>query len=223
MYLEFESPKISLMHPLRSQTCLFWPIKLNSLLCFELLFHKPLKNDILAQRSTSNSSSSEIFPLVTICLASFFETSSLTHKSRCQFRVHVQSIWIRKWPIWFVLHCPCRYRVVSRRKQNEDREKNDEQQLFVPHKISRETRALAKTCCRGGSAPWYEPSGTVYSAASPFRANMRIPGRPYPIVLSPSLSLSFSHRQPVFRFRFRTGSQSIKIIFTCFAAMRSAV
>lgn len=80
--------------------------------------------------------------------------------------------------------------------------------------------ALAKTCCRGGSAPRYETSGTVYSAASPLRANMRIPGRPCPIVLSPSFSLSFSHRQPGFRFRFRTGShvKSIKIIFTRSAA-----
>lgn len=67
-----------------SHTRPFQPIKLNSLLCLELLFHKPLKNDILAQRRTSNSNSSEIFSLVTICLASFlpFESSSLTHKSR---------------------------------------------------------------------------------------------------------------------------------------------
>jgi len=87
-HLKFESLKISLTHPLHSLTCLFNQPKLNSLLCFELLFHKPLKNAILAQRSTSNSSSSEIFPLVTICLASFFsfESSSFTHKSRCQFR-----------------------------------------------------------------------------------------------------------------------------------------
>lgn len=70
--------------------------------------------------------------------------------------------------------------------------RNGRQQLFVdtrsPRKGTR-TRTPAKSCCRGGSAPRYEPSGTVYSAASPLQANMRIPDRPCPVVLYPSFSL----------------------------------
>lgn len=221
MYLEFESPKISLTHPLDSLTCLFRPTKLNSLLCFELLFHKPLKNDILAQRSTSNSSSSEIFPLVTICLASFFsfESSSLTHKLWYQFRATNES-WIRIRPIWlfYIAFIDAVYLWL----------------FLESYKIKKIEKKRWITAVRFTRSPQKHSRKRVAAVAA--RRDMNRPERfiaplrpcertcASQVVLVPSFSLplsfSFSHRQPGFQFRFRTGSRtkSIKIIFTRSAA-----
>lgn len=88
-------------------------------------------------------------------------------------------------------------------------------------------RAPTNTCCHGGSAPRYEPSGTVYSGASPSRE--RTCASPFVLVffvlshslfcLSVSFALSLFHRWSGFWFRFRTGSHAerIKIIFARFA------